>query len=97
MVNIRTIGSSVQFISLQLELYVNKAFVLNERRKLSCVSTSCASVKHVWAAVDVVEKRSLQAVVSRSDSDNCVTRLVGQMTSLSLGQLTNRPVGMSAC
>ena len=37
--------------------------------------------------VNTVGIRS-QAVVSRSDSDKCVTRLVGQMTSLSLGQLT---------
>ena len=34
----------------------------DDRRKLSWVSTSCASVKHVWAAVDVVVKHSLQAV-----------------------------------
>ena len=34
-------------------------------------------------SVDVVRKRSLQAVVSRSD-DKCVTRLVGEMTSLSV-------------
>jgi len=35
-------------------------------------------------------------MVSRSDTDNCVTRIVGQMTSLSLGHLTIRPVGKSA-
>ena len=44
---------------------------------------------------DVVGKRSLQAVVSRSDSDKCVTRLVGQMTSLSLDELTIRRIGIS--
>ena len=58
--------------------FVRRSFIMSaihsdDRRALSCVSTSCASVKHVRAAVDVVVKRSLQAVVSRSDSDKCVT------------------------
>ena len=48
-------------------------------------------------AVDAVGKRS-QADVSRSDGDNsyCVTGLVSELTSLSLGELTIRRVGISA-
>ena len=48
-------------------------------------------VRQTRAAVDVVGKWS-QAVVSRSDSDKTVTRLVGEMTSLSLGELACRQI-----